>query len=87
MFYKTKPLIKKLDPAIFFIPGLIGLPLGAVGGAYHGLTDTQYNKNLVSHVSYFTACIVGGSVIGGILGTIWPISFTSMALISTFKKG
>ena len=77
MFHKTgKYIMTWCLPEYFFIPGLIGMPLGAVSGGYHGLTTTN-NPNLVSRVVNFTMCIAGGTVIGGIVGTIWPISVTS----------
>ena len=79
-------IFTKINPNIFFIPGLFGAPVGAVAGGYHAFKNSG-NKNLFEDISVFTMCVATGSVVGGIVGTIWPISFTTFVLVNIpFRK-
>lgn len=88
-FYKMKMAIKNVEAAHFLLPGLIGMPIGGLYGGYHIMNHFVMTENKhkcpgvnATHVSF--GCVFG-AVVGGILGTIWPISISAYILTNTLQ--
>ena len=80
---RIKNKLRNIDPGILFVPGLIGVPFGAVYGGYLDLNDeSRKNKKMTSQVAGFTVSVVAGSILGGIMGSIWVVSLPSYLIIN-----
>lgn len=91
MFYSRTitHLFQRVDPGYFFVPGILGIP---VGGLYGGLTSLTSNiqsheKKIVMGTLDCMVSMTTGAVVGCVMGTIWPVSFISYALISAYPVG
>ena len=72
-------LRQHVDPGLFFVPGLAGIPIGALYGGYNAVAHSKH-KCMMINAAQFGVQTLGGSLIGGLLGTVWPISATAFAL-------
>ena len=76
--------INKLDQTIFFIPGIFCIPIGGVYQGYECVIKSN-SKSYYEHLIHLSINVVKGSIYGGILGTLWPISISSFIIWNALK--